>query len=145
MTQAPQGLALSLEPVEGELIPVQLHFQNDGAVSVRLLDLFRAETLPTIMLLDVLDDEGSPVIQGFGGGKVDPSVHTMEYVEIAPGESWSRTVHLAELLPSAIELPPGRYFLQATYLNVHGEECFTGQLTAAAVPISFESDRPREK
>lgn len=124
-------LTLSLEPLDGDRLPVRLVFRNRGKTPVRLLNLFDEETLPAILTVDVVDPKGNPVGPMFGGGKVDPFLGGMRYIDIEAGSSWNLTVRVAALDPSVLELPEGSYAIQAVYQNVHGDACFIGTLSAS--------------
>lgn len=118
---------------DSDTVPVRVTFENRDDDPVSVLDAF--EPLPVFFSFRLVNPDGTPVSLP-GAGKVDFGPQTPGRVELAPGETLSRTVDLASLLTEP--LPPGRYSVSTTYHNQYGEDCFTGRLDSNTIEIDIE-------
>jgi len=134
-----EPLKLSVAVIPGEDRPgsvaVRVTLENVSTQKVRLLDAFEPDTLPVFFRVHLQREDGSPVLEVRGGGKADPLHSNIKYIDLAPGQTFSLTLNLADFLTDPDAMKPGRYQLTVTYFNQYGENCFHGRVTSA--PLEF--------
>jgi len=109
-------------------------FTNVSQEAVRLLRYFDdQENLPIWFDLRMTRADGTPVTDVKGGGKIGLR-GPLDYVALAPGESFTLRLDVARLAPS---LAPGTYSVSLVYRNQYGQDCFKGQLRSDTIAVTL--------
>ena len=122
------------EPCSPTNIPLRIAFENSGAGKVRLLAVF--DPLPVFLSFDIVREDGTPLADLPGGGKVAFPPGLLRYVELAEGEFFGFRVDLAAFL--ARRLDEGRYRIFATYHNQYGENCYQGKVSSPWLELTVK-------
>jgi hypothetical protein len=118
-------------------IPLRIAFENIGEEAITLLQHF--DPLPVFFSFNLVAEDGTPVSLP-GAGKIDFLEGSITYVTLAPGQTLSVEVDIAELIAFPEQLKPGNYDLSVTYHNQYGENCFQGVLHSSRIQVSLAAE-----
>jgi len=137
---ATNSLRLILAPVSGGTasptnIFLRITFENNGSQKLRLLAEF--DPLPVFVTFNIVCEDGTPLADLPGGGKVDFPARQLRYVELEKNEFFGIQIDLATFLTTPLR--EGRYQISATYHNQYGENCFQGSVSSPPISVTVKN------